>query len=54
MEQLRRLGLTILVGIVRAWELIGGPSIGLTQVLTARDRGSQHGTDNPKDGKRVP
>lgn len=35
-----------LVGIARAWELIGGPSIGVTQEIVALIRGDKHGTSD--------
>jgi hypothetical protein len=35
-----------LIGISRAWELIGGPAVGVTQEVTALVRGHQHGTDD--------
>ena len=38
-----------LVGIARAWELIGGPSIGITREVTALVRRHQHGADDPAD-----
>ena len=37
-----------LIGIARAWELIGGPSMGLTKEVTAIVRGHQRGTDDPE------
>jgi hypothetical protein len=46
-----------LIGIARAWELIGGPSIGLTReaTLLVRDRGHAghggHPEDTPGDGQ---
>jgi hypothetical protein len=38
-----------LIGIARAWELIGGPSIGLTQEVTALFRSHQHGVGDAPD-----
>jgi hypothetical protein len=40
-----------LIGIARAWELIGGPSIGLTNEVTAIVRRHEHGPDNPADSE---
>ena len=40
-----------LIGIARAWELIGGPTIGLTQEVAALIHGHQHGTDDQAAGK---
>lgn len=42
-----------LVGIVRAWELIGGPSIGITHEVTALVR-HQDGVDDPQEGQPPP
>ena len=36
-----------LIGIARAWELIGGPSIGITREVTALVRRHQHSSDDP-------
>ena len=42
-----------LVGIVRAWELIGGPSIGITHEVTALVR-HKDGVDDPQEGQPPP
>jgi hypothetical protein len=36
-----------LIGIGRAWDMIGGPSIGLTREVTTLVRGHEHGVDEP-------
>jgi hypothetical protein len=42
-----------LIGIDRAWELIGGPSIGISQEVVALVRGHERGADDPA-GKESP
>ena len=38
-----------LIGIARSWELIGGPSIGISQELKELFRSHRHGTGDPAD-----
>ncbi len=38
-----------LIGIGRAWEMIGGPSIGLTREVTTLVRGHERGADDPRE-----
>jgi hypothetical protein len=42
-----------LIGIARAWELIGGPSIGITQEVSALVS-TLHGPDDSKDEEPLP
>ncbi len=42
-----------LIGIARAWELIGGPSIGITQEVTALAR-HKDGADDRQEGQPPP
>jgi len=41
-----------LIGIARAWELIGAPTISLTQEITALVRSRERGADGPVDESR--
>ena len=43
-----------LIGIARAWELIGGPSIGLTREVTALIREHHHEAAGREDGQPPP
>ena len=43
-----------LIGIARAWELIGGPSIGLTREVTALIREHNHEAAGREDGQPPP
>lgn len=43
-----------LIGIARAWELIGGPSIGLTSEVTALIRGHEERAEAPGHGQPPP
>jgi hypothetical protein len=43
-----------LIGIARAWELIGGPSIGLTREVTAMISGQNHEAAGREDGQPPP
>lgn len=38
-----------LIGIDRAWELIGGPAIGISHEVAALVRGHERGVDDPSD-----
>jgi hypothetical protein len=43
-----------LIGIARSWELIGGPSIGLTHEVTALLRNQERSADGQKDEQPLP
>lgn len=38
-----------LIGIDRAWELVGGPSIGFSHEVVELVRRHEHGADDPDD-----
>jgi hypothetical protein len=46
--------ISFLIGIDRAWELVGGPSIGISQEVTALVRSHERGTDDPSDAQSPP
>ena len=43
-----------LIGIARAWELIGGPSIGLTREVASLISGQNHEAAGREDGQPPP
>ena len=43
-----------LIGIARAWELIGGPSIGLTREVASLISGQDHEAAGREDGQPPP
>ena len=43
-----------MIGIARAWELIGGPSIGLSNEITAMVRSREQDAESLPDGEPVP
>jgi hypothetical protein len=43
-----------LIGIARAWELIGGPSFGITHEVTALAKAQRHGEEAQRHGEEAP
>jgi hypothetical protein len=43
-----------LIGVARSWELIGGPSIGITQEVVALIRNRKHDADDPRGEEPAP